>query len=482
MIIILTVLLISIVLIILILNYIKCNNEKFIDKSKHFNIKHFITNLNLYLPKNNKWNDDLISRWKRHEYKTNKEILNILNKIDDKSIIIEAGGHIGDTTFFMSTYLNNIGKKCLIYVFEPDISKCNYIQDIININKITNIKIFNVGISNKFLNGLLDKKAHAGAWTIKDGNDFKIIPLDSINYKYTISFIKLDVEGFEYNALLGAKKIINMFNPILCIERENKEIKEFLNNFKYNLYLKTDLDFFYSIIKIPKIINKIYISHDENLPNFPLEPHELQKAHNTWENKNKNYKLQYWDTKKCKEYFIKNFSKEHLDTFNCINAYAGKCNFFRYCIIYNEGGWYSDWKQECLQDNLLDNLSNNNEDIILFKDEQKDCIMNAFFGSVKKHPLFLQAINNCIFNVKNKIYTNNVFDTTGVCLLGKSFRELNLPNKLFKGQYDFKNNIFKMNDNTKIIIHKCTLCGINSNWKNGNNYNVLFKNKTYYCN
>lgn len=38
-----------------------------------------------------------------------------------------------------------------------------------------------------------------------------------------------------------------MFNPILCIERENKEIKEFLTkNFKYNLYLKTDLDYFYN--------------------------------------------------------------------------------------------------------------------------------------------------------------------------------------------------------------------------------------------
>jgi len=244
------IILLLIIALLLVLNYLKCNNEKFIDKSNYFNIKHFITKLDLYIPKNNKWNNDLISRWKNHEYKTNKEILNILNKIDDKSIIIEAGGHIGDTTFFMSTYLNYIGKKSLIYVFEPDITKCNYIQDIININKINNIKIFNVGISNKFSSGSLDKKIHPGGWTIKDGNDFKIIQLDSINYKYPVSFIKLDVEGFEYNALLGAKKIINMFNPILCIENENKEIKEFLTkNFKYKNYFKTERDYFYNNIQ-----------------------------------------------------------------------------------------------------------------------------------------------------------------------------------------------------------------------------------------
>lgn len=131
----------------------------------------------------------------------------------------------------------------IIYIRKKNNNNNNYI---FNINKITNIKIFNCGISNKFSNGSLDKKAHVGAWTIKDGNDFKIILLDSIKYEYPISFIKLDVEGFEFNALIGAKKIINMFNPILCIERENEKIKQFLTeNFKYNLYLQTDLDYFY---------------------------------------------------------------------------------------------------------------------------------------------------------------------------------------------------------------------------------------------
>ena len=251
-----------------------------------------------------------------------------------------------------------------------------------------------------------------------------------------------------------------------------------VNCFKNKSNFKNNIN---NALKIPKIINKIYISHDEKLPNFPLEPYKLQKAHDSWINKNNEYKLQYWDTKKCKEYLIKNFSKEYLDTFNCINAYAGKCNFFRYCVIYNEGGWYSDWKQVCLEYNLLNNLSSNGENIIIFKDAQKDCIQNAFFGAVKNHPLFLQAINNCIYNVKNKIYGKNVYHTTGVCLLGKSFQELNLPNKLFKGYYNFYKDSFFLNNNRKIIIHKCLTCGTTQDWKNGNNYKILFEKKEYYC-
>ena len=244
------------------------------------------------------------------------------------------------------------------------------------------------------------------------------------------------------------------------------------SNFKNNIN---------NVVKIPKIINKIYISHDEKLPNFPLEPYELQKAHDSWINKNKEYKLQYWDTKKCKEYLMKNFSKEHLDTFNCINAYSGKCNFFRYCVIYNEGGWYSDWKTICLQNNLLNDLSNNGEDIIIFKDVQKDCVMTAFFGAVKNHPLFLQAINNCILNVKNKIYTKNAWGMTGPCLLGKSFNQIKLSNNLFKGFFCVKGRpSFKLNNNKTIVYHKCKGCEGND-WKNGNNYYKLFNEKKYYC-
>ena len=330
MILILTVLFaLLIITILLIINCIKYNNEKFINKSKYFNIKHFITKLDLYIPKNNKWNDDLISRWKNHEYKTNTEILNILNKIDDKSIIIEAGGHIGDTTFFMSTYLNYIGKKSLIYVFEPEITKCNYIKDIININKITNIKIFNFGISNKYSNGSLNKKSHAGAWKIKDGNDFKIIPLDSINYEYPISFIKLDVEGFEYNALLGAKNIINIFNPILCIEmheRENKEIKEFLTkNFKYNLYIKTDIDYFYNI--------------NTNFENFKGKKfrdskHWIKYINNNNNNNNNNGKIKYLEIGSHSGNSLINFNNLFCKNYNCelhcIDPWEDYYNYFEY--------------------------------------------------------------------------------------------------------------------------------------------------------
>ena len=32
-----------------------------------------------------------------------------------------------------------------------------------------------------------------------------------------------------------------------------------------------------------------------------------------------------------------------------------------------------------------------------------------------------------------------------------------------------------------IILHKCNKCGKGNEWKDGNNYNILFKNKNYYC-
>ena len=70
--------------------------------------------------------------------------------------------------------------------------------------------------------------------------------MDALYYNKPISFIKLDVEGYEYSALLAAKNILTKHKPILCIERENHNIKKLLqNNLKSSIYLNVDLDSFY---------------------------------------------------------------------------------------------------------------------------------------------------------------------------------------------------------------------------------------------
>ena len=241
---------------------------------------------------------------------------------------------------------------------------------------------------------------------------------------------------------------------------------------------------------IPNVIHKVIIQHDSKLPTFPLEPKELQEAHDSWKIKNPGYKIKYYSMNDCRNYLKKYFNSDHLQAFDCLKAYSYKCDLFRYCVLYNEGGWYSDWKQECLINNLLDKLKNEiNEKIIIAWDkgrryaELDKCIQTCFIGTSKNNVFLKEAINAVINNVKYKNYDKSPIYNTGPGLLGNLYKNKNLGvnnfeiHLSFKTVKDLKYIYYK---NEKIILHKCKNCEQSQNWTDGNNYNKLWKDKKIY--
>ena len=59
------------------------------------------------------------------------------------------------------------------------------------------------------------------------------------------------------------------------------------------------------LISIPKIIHKVIIQDSGDLPNFPLEPKELQEAHDSWKIMNPEYEIKYYSMNDCREYLKK---------------------------------------------------------------------------------------------------------------------------------------------------------------------------------
>lgn len=255
-------------------------------------------------------------------------------------------------------------------------------------------------------------------------------------------------------------------------------------------------------VQIPKVLNKIFIQHSGDFKGAWGKPDpsglriynsNLKKAHDSWKNKNPEYKIQYWDLRSCREYLKTHFPPKYLAAFDCIKAYGGKTNFFRYCIVYNEGGWYSDWKQECLIDGLLDSLSSQKIEWFSCWDKgtkftiKNKCMQNAFFGAVPKHPTLKKALDICFDHIKTHHYGDSPLELTGVCVFGEAFNEVT-PHNYDLGYYDHNDvvdgesqgGIFYYKD-TPIIKHKCKDCGYGQDWPQGNNYSKMWKNRNYYC-
>jgi len=233
---------------------------------------------------------------------------------------------------------------------------------------------------------------------------------------------------------------------------------------------------------IPKVIHKVYLQNSGKMEKFPLELRELQEAHDSWKRMNPEYEIKYYSMDDCREYLKKHFEdSDFLQAFDCLNAYSFKCDFFRYCVLYNEGGWYSDWKQVCLVNNLLNELNEKKQNnIVYFNDLGQKPILKyisiGFIGSIKNKVEIKEAINKIINNIKYKNYDIDSLSVTGPGLL-KCF--LNTKNSI--GDFMLIDDEAYNKFNNKIIIkHKCNNCGKNQDWNNGNNYNELWKNKQIY--
>jgi mannosyltransferase OCH1-like enzyme len=233
--------------------------------------------------------------------------------------------------------------------------------------------------------------------------------------------------------------------------------------------------------QIPKIVHKIFLSSGE----IPIIENNIQNAMNTWKTLNPGYSFKLWYLEDCRKYLKNNFSDKHLETFDNIIPYAYKADFMRYCILYHEGGWYSDWQQVLLVP--LDNFKDFNWvscwDTTGEENTNNGCMQNGFFGSCKGSPILKECISKVIENYTTKNYGKSAWYPTGPCLLGDAFRKKRpfFNVKLGYTKIEPEGPCFFI-DSKKVVINKCCV-DVNTpatNFKNGNNYIELWNSKQIY--
>jgi len=258
---------------------------------------------------------------------------------------------------------------------------------------------------------------------------------------------------------------------------------------------------------IPKIIHKVYIEKSGNFPSLKemkqVGEGALEDAHHSWSLRNKDYTIRYFNLDMCRRYLQEHYHPIFLRAFDCIEAFSGKVNLFRMLVVYAEGGWYSDWKQKALKDDVLDDLGRDvdfygvwdygHSGLVADK-----CMQNCFFGAVPRHPLLAIMIRMILINVQTEHYEKHALFSSGPCLFGRAYKEYVTKqnpdeNRVRLGYYQanyIKNkpdakkkngNVVNNTGQELYVMHKAAGSIHNQNWDNGNNYNQLFKEHHYFC-
>lgn len=132
---------------------------------------------------------------------------------------IDCGAFDGDSIRSLVKYR---GKADSVVAFEPAKKTFEKLRDYIiqSSGSIANqITLFPCGVWSKTEMIAFDEEENASSNSVSDnGNKFiQCVSIDEVLIGFRPTFIKMDIEGAEYNALLGAKHTICEFKPDLAI-------------------------------------------------------------------------------------------------------------------------------------------------------------------------------------------------------------------------------------------------------------------------
>jgi FkbM family methyltransferase len=225
-----------------------------------------------------------------------EQILPIYFSQYPKKTILDIGANIGAYSYFLAPVVSRFSGTCI--AFEPGIQTFKRLKK--NIDH-ENFIAERMAISNTNGYGNLYLPASHGCSSLVDHPEFagvkkETVPLMRLddyikkNAIDNIGFIKIDVEGHEFEVIEGALETINTFSPLILCESENRHIintgrstemfLEYMKELKYNAYvISTDLKTRSVVeIEIPKNRN----CQVEYYYNYWLVPKNIDRHFHFW--------------------------------------------------------------------------------------------------------------------------------------------------------------------------------------------------------
>ncbi len=167
------------------------------------------------------------------------------NVADPNMNMIDVGGEIGTYSIRLCDKFKNI------ITFEPNIDNFSLIELSIEENNIQNIQLHNKACGRE--ESMANMTSHYKTIVdISENGDVVVIPLDYLKID-NCKFIKIDVEGHEYDVLCGAIETIKINKPVIYLETHdsmNANVRQrcidFLTELGYDETYKTsDIDGFW---------------------------------------------------------------------------------------------------------------------------------------------------------------------------------------------------------------------------------------------
>lgn len=169
-------------------------------------------------------------------------------RLANNEIFCDCGAFRGETSISFKKFLDDLGVKGYshIYAFEPDHSN---VEDMMKrISDLSNIDVVEAGVSDKTGKRYFESDMGSSSKISDEGSIcIDVFSIDDFfKDKMPPTYIKMDIEGSELSALLGAEQTIRKSKPKLavCIYHKKEDLVEIPKyilslNSEYKLYVRS---------------------------------------------------------------------------------------------------------------------------------------------------------------------------------------------------------------------------------------------------
>jgi len=157
-------------------------------------------------------------KWKIHAERAQLDLPMPLRFCEQKRVAIQAGGNVGAWAVALAK------KFQTVLSFEPD--ETNFSCLIKNVLHNDNIICYEAALGEREDTLLLDNSGNPDShFMINAPGSTRVMAIDDLGLD-TVDYMELDIEGFEYHAILGAIKTIQTCRPVIQVEEKGNGRKK----------------------------------------------------------------------------------------------------------------------------------------------------------------------------------------------------------------------------------------------------------------
>jgi FkbM family methyltransferase len=144
--------------------------------------------------------------------------------IKDDDIVIDIGANIG----YYALLESKLAPHGFVYAIEPVRENFDYLKINVDLNKCTNIKLFNCAVSDKGGTGVIFVPERRNCASLSEASNEGMfrqenVPLTALDsfvdehVKRCPTLVRMDVEGYEYQIIKGASHVLEKSNPLKIV-------------------------------------------------------------------------------------------------------------------------------------------------------------------------------------------------------------------------------------------------------------------------